>query len=228
MYIGNKEREKNIMAQSTFLNDPRILLAETEEDIVTIAKAANEIHKEFNFCSSTTPAKTEEYSKIFRQTTLSLKKFANSHYKTTAALEPTEIEQIKACLNNYACDDERVAEFKKQIIDDLSTFQAQIKVSYTEKIAEYHKKRQFCEKQIRVYEYEKNRIIMDRLSKIVWPYDEKTKDLDNKIATLQVQIQQYTNKAKTASQMRPAANEKEILLYEMQLKEKFSKLINAA
>lgn len=214
------------MAQSTFLNDYRTLLA--EEDIITVKKAADAIQAEFELLTAPAKDVIEDYNKIFNQTTLSLKRLSNSNYKATVGLEPSEIEHIKASLNNYACNDERVAEFKQQIIEDLSTFQKQIKTSYIEKIAEYNKKKQLCEKQIKVYENEKNKTIMERLSRIVWPYDEKTKELDNKIAALEIQAKQYEQKATLAATMRPVANEKEILIYEMQLKEKFGKMVKAA
>jgi len=170
-----------------------------------------------------TAEKPTDYSKILSQTTISLNKFANSHYKTTVMLEPNEIDHIKDSLNNYKSDDSRVTEFKNQLLGDLTDFQKQIKTNYSERIADYRKQQLLCEKQIQILNVEKHKLIMNRLSKIAWPYDDKTKEYDNKIAMLTTQSQQYAQKATQAEQMRPAANEKDVLLYQMKLKDKYSK-----
>lgn len=212
------------MVASAILNDYRFYQAKSAEDALTVTNAVEAIRQEYqDYSFVAKPMPKDDCAKILSQTTLSIKKFANSYYKSSAYLEPSEIDHIKDSLKNYASDDERVTAFKREIIDDLSNFQKQIKEKYVAQIADYRKKQQLCEKQIRVYEFEKNKLIMDRLSKIAWPYDAKTKEYDQKIAALESQAQHYAQRALSAQQMRPAANEKDILLYQMQLKEKYSK-----
>ena len=167
---------------------------------------------------------SKDYEIILEATEESIKKYANSEYKFSAALEPNEIEQIKKALIGYANHNEKANEFKKEIIEDLTTFQKQIITTHKERIVKAAKEKEFYEKQLRIAEYEKNKLIMDRLAKIVWPYDAKTKEYDQKIAQLQAKVEQYTGKVETLKKLRPAANERDILLYKMHLREKFATL----
>lgn len=222
MYITYNKRE-DVMATNSILNEYKAFQAKNAEDANTVSKAAAAIRDEYtNSCFVKKSEPVNDRAMLVSQVTRSIKSISNAPYKSSTSLEPPEIEHIKDCLNNYACSDEKTAEFKKEIITDLNNFQKQIKEKHYLQIAEFTKKQQFCEKQIRVYEFEKNKLIMDRLSKISWPYDEKTKEYDNKIASLQIQAQQYAQRALAAQQMRPAANGKDLLLYQMQLKEKYS------
>lgn len=164
-----------------------------------------------------------EYEKLLKLTTMSVKMHSTSYYKAFTSLEPIEIENIKKALENYKHDNKRVNEFKAELIEDLTNFQQQIKSNQIQKLNELRKQRQLIERQLRIFSVEKHKLIMDRLSQIAWPYDEKTKDYDKKIAALQVQLDQNEQKIISLKQMRPMANEKEILIYQMHLKEKFAK-----
>lgn len=155
-------------------------------------------------------------------TEASIKKYANSEYKVGRYLEPNEIEQIKKALVEFSKNHEKTAAFKQEIIEDLAAFQQQIFTTHKERIVEFAKEKENCEKQLRILECQKHQLIMDRLANIVWPYDAKTKEYDQKIAQLQAKVEQYTNKIKNQKEMRPAANEKDILLYTMHLREKFA------
>lgn len=178
-----------------------------------------------NFCSvvKETPESAKGYEEILNITTYSIKTFANSNSKSTTYLEPNEIDRIKISLKNYVNDHEKIDAFKNEVIKDLTEFQNQIKANHIQRITDLTKEKQFCERQIKILECGKHKLIMERLSKVVWPYDEKTKEYDNKIAKLQLQVQQYTNKIENLKNMRPAANEKDILLYKLHLVEKFAK-----
>lgn len=212
---------------STFEDCIAIGFQENEENKFA-EQATNAIKSNLvSYCSTTKensePESEADYEKILNLTALSIKMFANSHYKPSAYLEPNEIEQIKISLNNYTNCHEKIDVFKKEIIDDLTEFQKQIKTNHIQKIVDLTKEKQLCEKQIRVLDCEKHKLIAERLSKIVWPYDEKTKEYDNKISKLQLQIQKYTNKIEDIQKMRPAANEKDILMYRIHFKEKFAR-----
>lgn len=176
-----------------------------------------------NFYPATKPehSNSKEYEKILDLTELAIKKYANSQYKFASSLEPNEIEQIKKALNSYINNNEKVSEIKREILEDLTEFQKQIITNHREKVTELVKEKQSLEKQMMVLEYNKNKLIMDRLSKIIWPYDEKTKEYDQKIAQLQAKVEQYKNKIEKSKTMRPVANERDILLYKLHLKEKF-------
>lgn len=213
------------MTADTSLNDYMALELQSHEDNKTIKNATNAIKNgSLNFCSKTNDEQeiSEDYQKMLNMTALSIKMFANSHYKPSAYLEPREIDQIKNSLNNYTKSSERVNNFKQELIEDLTEFQKQIKAKHIQRIAGLTKERQIYEKQIKILDSEKNQLIMSRLSKISWPYDKKTKEYDSKIAQLQTKMQQYIKKIEDLQKMRPAANEKDIMIYRLHLKEKFA------
>lgn len=203
-----------------------VTLGFQEEEIRTIQNATQTIRNNtVNYCSKMNEEQENiaDYEKILNSTTLSLKMFASSYYKNSIYLEPTDIDQIKNSLNNYANNIEKINDFKKELIDDLTEFQKQIKAKHVKRIVDLTKEKQICEKQIQVLDEEKNKLIRERLSKIVWPYDSKTKEYDNKILQLELKIQQHASKIESLQKMRPVANEKDILLYNLHLKEKFIK-----
>lgn len=205
------------MTTSIALND--LVMSELD----TVQVTTDTINKDtINLCAKVKEENvTLDYEKILSMTSLSIKMFANSFYKASEFLEPSDIEQIKESLNNYVNNNEKVEEFKNAILNDLTKFQKQIKVNHVQKIAELERQKQLSEKNLRVIEYEKKKLVMDRLSKVIWPYDAKTKEFDVKIASLQLQVQKYAQKIEELVQKRPAANEKEILLYRMYLNEKY-------
>lgn len=206
------------MTASITLNDIMTLESETKE---VVTKTMQNVQ---NYVSTTREENVVlDYQKILNMTSLSIKMFANSYYKSSEFLEPSDIEQIKDSLNNYVNSNEKVIEFKTAILNDLTKFQKQIKTNHVQKLAELERQKQFCEKQLNVITFEKNKLVMERLSKVIWPYDSKTKAYDGKIAALQLQLQKYQQKIYDLQQMRPAANEKEILLYRMYLNEKYNK-----
>lgn len=161
--------------------------------------------------------------KILSLTSLSLKMFAKSFYKTSTELEPTDIDQIKSSLNNYRNDSDKINDFKNELIKDLSNFQQKIKISHEEKIETLKKQKHYYERTLLVVDCKKHKLIMDRLAKIAWPYDDQTKEYDNQIAKLKIQIQQCAQKLEELRKAPPKANEKDILLYQMHLKEKYSR-----
>lgn len=189
--------------------------------------STNQINLEaVNFISTVTKENADlkaEYEKLLKLTTMSVKMHSTSYYKAFTSLEPMDIEQIKKALENYKNENPKINEYKAELIADLTNFQQQIKSNQIQKLNELRKQRQLMERQLRIFSVEKHKLIMDRLSKIAWPYDEKTKDYDRKIAQLEAQLGQNEQKIISLKAMRPMANEKEILIYQMHLKEKFAK-----
>ncbi len=196
------------------------------EDANTIRNATLAIKNEF--VASYPPQKMdeefslEEYNKVLSLTTLSVKMYANSYYKSNPYLDSKDIDQIKKALNGYTSDKQKIKEFKKSLIDDLTAFQKQINENHVKKLVDLTKQKRLLERDVQILDFEKNKLIMDRLSKIVWPYDAKTKEYDNKIAAAQSKIEYYAQKIADIESLRPMANEKDILLYQLKLKEKYA------
>lgn len=195
----------------------------SEEDVQTMQTITNTIkHESLNCCNNLQEEDSmKTYEQILKMIPLSMKMMSNAYYKNTKFLELSEVEQIKSSLNNYAKDNKDIDGFKRVIIDDLTEFQNQIKTQYSERLNELIKQKQLCEKQLRIADYDKNKLIMDRLAKIVWPYDQKTKEYDLQITKLQTQIQKYNQKIEELKQMKPIATEKDIILYQMAFKNKY-------
>lgn len=170
----------------------------------------------------TEPEHNADYEKIFDLTVNTIKKYSNSQYKFNTSLEPNEIEQIKKALSSYVNNQGKADAFKKEILEDLTAFQNHILTNHKQKITELTKEKEACQKQLMIAECDKHKLIMDRLSKIVWPYDEKTREYDQKIAQLQAKLEQYSQKIENLKSMRPAANERDLLMYNLHLKEKFA------
>lgn len=168
------------------------------------------------------PEYTEDCEQVLNLTVIAIKKYANSHYKFNTSLEPNEIEQIKKALIGYVNNNDKVNALKKEMLDDLTTFQHTILTNHKQRITELEKEKNACKKELMIAECDKHKLIMERLSKIVWPYNEKTKEYDQKIAQLQAKIEQYSQKIENLKSMRPAANERDLLMYKLHLKEKFS------
>lgn len=163
----------------------------------------------------------KEYGKILDLTTLSMNLFANIYYKDFSFLEPSDIDLIKESLNNYINNSKKVREFKRELIDDLTDFQKEIKENQIQKISELTKQKLLYENQLKILSTQKQKLIISRLSNFKWPFDNEIKKYDNKINNLQNKSKYYAQKMIRLQKMRPSADEKEILLYQMHLKEKF-------
>lgn len=189
------------------------------------AKAeGNPFSVEKKVCYTEEAVTSGNISELLSQTAMSMNNFAHSPYKAKVMLEPAEIDKIKSSLSKFTSDDKKAIEFKKEIINDLTNLQNQIKENYMGRIQGLYTKKETCERQIKVLEDKKYGLIKERLAKIEWPYDEKTKACDVEIARLKVLAQQYQQKMEYEQQMRPAANEKDILLYQLKQKEKYSQM----
>lgn len=213
------------MAASTTSNNDIVFEVENEKNADAFKNSTDviksnlvsyfaEVNKDADF--------TGDYNEIINLTSLSIKKFANAGYKTSPFLESRDIDQIKTSLDNYASRNETLYELKNELIEDLTNFQTQIKANHFQRIDELIKQKQHYEKQIKVTDFAKHKLVMDRLSKIVWPYDAQTKEYDIRIAKLEIQIKQCEQKIETLRKMRPVASEKDIILYQMHLKEKYA------
>lgn len=214
------------MIPETMLNDCVAFGVQNNEDDKTIKNATNAIKNDLvNYCSKINEEQeiSSDYQRILKSIIISIKMFANFYYKNSTYLEISDIEHIKDSLNNYENKNKKINEFKQKLIEDLTQFQTEIKTKHIQRINDLIKERQFCEKQVKVLEFEKNKLITIRLSKIIWPYDKKTKEYDSKIAQLELKTQQCINKIENLRKMKPIANEKDILIYNLHLKEKFAK-----
>lgn len=180
-----------------------------------------------NIISSVTSEKPAEVDpaldKLVKFTAMSVRMLTNSYYKATPFIETTDIEHIKQSLANYANKDDKLQEYKDAIINDLTDFQNQIKSNHVQKLTTLVKEQQQIERQINVLTTAKAQLVKERLSKVLWPYDAKTKAYDAKAAALQITNQKYLQKIEDMKRSKPLASEKDIIIYQMQFKEKFSK-----
>lgn len=209
------------MATDFAMDNYIALELKNSEDENTINSITNVIKSNFKDFKLPEEDVSDDYGRLLNQATLALKNFSNAYYKNTKFVDLEDVEQIKRALKNYKDNNQRVSNFKKELIDDLTKFQQQIKTTHVERIDEFKKQYRDYKRQIIGLEAEKNRLIMERLSKIVWPYDAKTKEYDEKIAKFEALANQYERKLEEAQKLRPLANEKDILLYQMHLKETF-------
>lgn len=217
------------MTASIVMRDYRMLQNQTEEDFLIVSSVAKTFKDEYkDYFGDSEKDRSEDYKKMLSQTALSMKQFANSNFKDSTYLDLKDIDQIKAALENFATNDDRVRNFKTELLGDLNEFQKCVEKRYYDKIADYKKKKSMCERKALILEFEKNKLIMERLSKIAWPYDEKTKTYDAQIESLQTQAKQYAQKIYIAERQKPQASEKDILIYQMHMKEKFSKMAECA
>lgn len=180
-----------------------------------------------NIISSPSLEKTEVVDaaaeKLVRYTAMSIKMLTNSYYKTESFIEPTDIDYVKQSLRNYAKNDDKLKGFRDAIINDLTEFQNQIKAKHVQTQARLYKEQQLCERQIQVLATAKSKLVRERLAKVLWPYDAKTKAYDAKISALQITNQKYIEKIENMKKSKPLASEKDVIIYQMQFKEKFTK-----
>jgi len=148
-----------------------------------------------------------------------MNKIANLRWKGHTFIEPSEIENIK---KNILTVDKRITKKGAELQKELTGFQERIFSDYRNMVSEYHSKKMDCLAQIDILESEKRQLVMKKLSQGLWPFDKKIKAYDTQIANLKLKFKRYTQKLETVEAMRPAANEKEILMFQMELKEKFA------
>ncbi len=144
---------------------------------------------------------------------------ANVKYKGSSFIEPSEINQVKMMLETEKCD----LVSKKEIEKELTKFQESIQSNYKETINQYRTIKIDMEEQVELYEKEKSKIVSRRVSQFLWPFNDATRSYDNKIYNLKCKIRSCDMKIEEISSMRPMAKEKDIIKFNMELKQKFSK-----
>lgn len=212
------------MTASIVLQDLEV----SEEKQQEILKAVTNVIKTVNisYVSTTTKPKdlNREYKKVLMNMTMSLKKCATAGFKTKASVDVAEIEQIKNSLMNFKGEEAEVTEFARKMVSELTNFQKVLRNNYVTRIADIKRKEMLVADKIKALETERTETVFNRLKNIVWPYDSKTKDYENQIAQYKNQLRAYQNRLSEAKQTRPSANEKDLLIYELKMKEKYSEL----
>lgn len=211
------------MAINATLEEYQILELQKIEDLSIMKNITASIKSDFlhYYSERVEESNKEEFNKLLGLVQLSLKSYANIYYKKSVSLFHSDIEQIKLSLNNYANKNRELTEFKQAIISDLTSFQRDIRNKHVEKIEELRQEKKSYEKQIATLEIEKSKLVMDRLSKIAWPYDKTTREYEIKIEVLQLKIKRCLQSIAELKEIVPCANEKDILMYKMHLQEKF-------
>ena len=148
-----------------------------------------------------------------------MNRVAKQEFKGSFFLEPDEVESLKKdVFINETISSEKRAELEHE----LTKFQQEITTNYKEAISDYKEKRMYCETQMYMFEQAKKESVMKRAAQMLWPFDEKTRSYDAQIASLKIQAARYSQKIEDIESMRPAAKEKDIMLFQVKLKEKFS------
>lgn len=164
----------------------------------------------------------EEYKKVLNLTSLSVKTFANALSKDSTYLESNDIDRIKNSLISYNNKDEKIKAFKDELINDLSEFQRQIERKHNQQIIEYKNQAQIYQRELRAIQNERNEAVLTKLFNIAWPNNSKAKEYENKMATLKTKAETCIKRVTELQSMPPVANEKDILLYQLHLKEKYA------
>lgn len=209
-----EEIEKNIYDQN------EIILLVGNEDQKEINNAADLLAMNIqNSFGAAILEKTAEpsYDEIINKVTSAIKTKASSQYKGTNFIEPIEIEEIKKMLITEDCANNQKSELEKE----LTRFQEEITNNYYHTLTELKETIIDSKTQIERLEEVKKQVVMKKLSKMSWPYDENTKKYDAKIANLKIQLARAEQKLEEIEAFTPAANEKDILLFQVQLKDKF-------
>ena len=204
------------MSLKNALNEYNELREKKEKYDTFVVDSANYIST-----ANTNPQASGDYEKVVRFVAMSMKNMSNAYYKTSTFLDTQDVEQIKSALNNYIKADLKDCSFKKSIMEDLTDIQNKIKTKHIQKQKDLENEKTACERQAKVLEFAKSKLIMDRLSKIQWPYDSKTQEYENQIQKLIIKAEKSGQKLEELKKMRPVADEKDILIYQMNIKEKY-------
>ena len=182
---------------------------------LNIATSLNEL----NFDSLTKNGLTDDNLDIVVDKVVSaISCVASLQFKGSSFVEPQEIDQVKKILQGESCN----IYTKKQIEQELTNFQNKINSEYKDKIKEYSAAKIELEDKLDVLESRKSKLVAERLAQFAWPFDEQTRAYDRKIYEFKARIRSFELKIQSVEAMRPAAREKDILVFQHQLKEKFS------
>lgn len=163
-----------------------------------------------------------EYQKIVKLTSISIKSMSNAYFKSRCYLAINDIDKIKDSLNNFSSDNSKVKVFKAQMIDELSSFQERITMNHVETLRKMRKEKSTLERNAKELEAEKNKIVRERLAKVQWPYTQRTKEIDTTLEKITLQVERYTQRIQEMEELPPIAEEKDLILYQMQFKEKYA------
>lgn len=166
----------------------------------------------------------DNLKKVLSHAYMSIKTTAYACYKSDAYLETTDIDNIKKALNSKKETDMKVIQFKENLTADLDCFQNKIKINHTKKINNLIEEKRNYEKQLEALKGEKQQILSDGFSKFMCIFTTRSKDLESKIESAQVQIQNCIDKIEELEHSTPTATEKDVILYQRHLKEKYAKL----
>lgn len=139
-------------------------------------------------------------------------------HKSSAFLELDEIEGLKNSLSDNLFSVQMVSIVK----DELTKFENQIKENHSKKIQEINEERASIDSQIDELNSLKQEIMTKRLSQMLWPFDERTKMIDKKIGALKLKDQRCSEKISETLIMAPVASEKDILIFQTQMEQKFA------
>lgn len=215
------------MTANVMLKDYENLQSRDTETTNTIQNTISTISKEPVLYAPKENAEFKtDYDRVLHLTLISLRTHSTSEFKSHEYLNLNDVDSIKNALRNYCNNNERIAEFKKELIDDLTKFQDKINTKHIERIDALTKQKENIENQIKLLEKEQIKLNLQKMPKFFWSNSNRPlKECEAKIAALKGQSQQCTNKIGILKQEGPTANEKDILIHQMLLKEKYNQKI---
>lgn len=145
---------------------------------------------------------------------------ATSKCKESSYLDINEIEHLKKSHPALQDCDYNV---KRAIEKELNGFQNEIQERHKENLKKHFEQKHSIEKQITVLEYRKKKIVEERISKFLWPFNDETKACDGKIYNLKCQMRTCLLKIAEVEKLRPMAKENDITKFNLKLKEKYAK-----
>lgn len=159
-----------------------------------------------------------DFNHVINAVVSAMSKTANQPVKGRAFIEPCEIEEIKNSLDKEISDTKAA----EAVREELTNFQNKITADYRNKVKEFNAEKIRIENEIDALMIAKSDLVNQRLQNFQWPFNDTTRSIDAKIERLKLMARKCIMKADEVLQMRPAASEKEILMFKAQLQEKLS------
>lgn len=166
----------------------------------------------------------DEATKMVHLAVLSLKTFSNVFYKDYPYIDEEDIEKIKNALLNYACQDSKSKLLKQELIENLNQFKLSLEIKHKKQVQELQKQvlvQRHILEELKIQE-EKSTNLISKLLKISIQSSAKESSIKAQINMTSARLEKYSQQLEDLKTKGAIANEKEILVYQMQLKEKFS------
>ncbi len=168
-----------------------------------------------------------ECTKILKLAIISLKSHSNAFYKENCSLDNADLESIKQALINYRNTQERSDLFKKELIENISGFQTKLREKSSKQISSLQQqifsyKKEILKLKEEIEQSEKKTSLIEKFAQTHLNANSIRKQLEAKISLINLKIENLQQQINKILAEGAVASEKDILLYQMELKEKYS------